>query len=169
MKTISPQVLLEIMKVFHQIDEDDSGSIVYQDLVVALRTLTLPTTIRNIILVSMTDMDQDGDGHISFGEFQKAVRSGAANWSKKVEALIAKQKKDIIALEQERDALKEEYERVKRENKGMKDTLDLDPSKQQVSAKLSTDIDDILAKLRYVNEMRRIFQQIPKVPAIIPQ
>lgn len=48
MKTISPQMLLEIMKVFHQIDEDDSGSIVYEDLVRALRTLTLPLAVRSI-------------------------------------------------------------------------------------------------------------------------
>lgn len=51
MKTISPQVLLEIMKVFHQIDKKASGSIIYADLVVALRTLSLAPTIRSIYLI----------------------------------------------------------------------------------------------------------------------
>lgn len=69
MKTISPQVLLEIMGVFRRIDRDDkgkllsirsihiniiyAGSILYQDLVIALRTLTLPPTIRSILQIKI--------------------------------------------------------------------------------------------------------------------
>lgn len=36
-------------------------------------------------------------------------------------------------MEDERDALKNEYERIRRDNQGMKDTLDKDPSKQKAS------------------------------------
>lgn len=106
-----------------------------------------------------------------------------------MEALIQRQKTELRQLQDERDALQAEYEKIKKDNQGMKDTLDKDPTKKQANARilcvtefvchglyylsslifcleLSVDIDDILAKLRYVNEMRRILQQIPNVPNV---
>lgn len=53
-----------------------------------------------------------------------------------MEALIQKQKTELRNLQAEKDALQAEYEKIKNQNQGLKDSLDKDPTKKEANARI---------------------------------